>query len=318
MQVAGYGRPLELVEVDEPAAGPGEVLIDVHRAGVNFPDLLLIQGLYQMRPDPPFGPGFEVAGVVAGVGDDVSHVAPGDRVMAFVQLGGYAERVVAPAEAVFELPDAVTFDQAAVIPIAYGTGYHALVDRASLTEGETLLVLGASGGVGLVAVELGKHLGATVIGAVGSAWKSEPVRDKGADEVIGYDDLRDRVKDLTGGRGADVLYDPVGGDAFDQALRAMAWQGRMLVIGFASGRIPDIPANRLLLNETAAVGVFWGRFAQHDPDANRRNLERILELVARGDLEPRIGDVLALEDAGQAMERLGDRTVVGKLVLAVR
>ncbi len=318
MQVADYGRPLELVDVDEPETGPGEVLIDVHRAGVNFPDLLLIQGRYQMRPEPPFGPGFEVAGVVAAVGDGVSQVAVGDRVMAFVQLGGYAERVVAPETAVFRLPDAVSFDQAAVIPIAYGTGYHALVDRASLAEGETLLVLGASGGVGLVAVELGKHLGATVIGAVGSEWKAEAVRDKGVDEVVGYDDLRDRVKHLTGGRGADVLYDPVGGDAFDQALRSMAWQGRMLVIGFASGRIPDIPANRLLLNETTAIGVFWGRFAQQDPAANRRNLDVVLGLVARGDLAPVIGDVLALEDAGRAMERLGDRTVVGKLVLAVR
>ncbi|HHC08930.1 MAG TPA: NADPH:quinone oxidoreductase family protein [Actinobacteria bacterium] len=319
MQVAAYGEPLRLVEAPEPEVGPGEVLVDVHRAGVNFPDLLLIQGLYQARPEPPFGPGFEVAGVVAAIGDGVDHVAVGDRVVAFVDHGGYAERVVAPADSVTPIPDEVGFDEAAVLPIAYGTGYHALVDRARLAEGEVLLVLGASGGVGTAAVELGHLLGAVVVGVVGSERKVDAVRDKGADHVlVGYGDLRTRVRELTGGRGVDVLYDPVGGDPFDAALRAMAWQGRMLVIGFTSGRIPDIPANRLLLNETAALGVFWGRFAREDPEANRRNFATILEWVAEGRLRPTVTEVLPLEEAAAALERLASRRVVGKIVLAVR
>jgi len=320
MQVAGYGEPLRLVDVPVPEPGPGELLIEVHRAGVNFPDMLLIAGRYQARPEPPFGPGFEVAGRVATLGEGTEGFTVGDRVMAFVEHGGYAEAVVAAASAAIRIPDGVTDDQAAVSLIAYGTNYHALVDRAQLQSGEVLVVLGAAGGVGSTAVELGARLGATVIGCVGAAWKGDVVRSLGAAHVIDYsvEDVKARVREITDGRGADVVYDPVGGDAFEEALRYTAYQGRLLVIGFTSGRIPEIPANRLLLNELSAVGVFWGLFAQRRPEANRTNMAVVLDMLARGELAPVISQVQPLEEAPRALELLAERKVAGKLVLAVR
>lgn len=320
MQVAGYGEPLLLVDAPTPEPGPGEVRIAVHRAGVNFPDMLLIQGIYQVRPEPPFAPGFEVAGEVSAIGDGVEGLEVGDRVMAYTPYGGYAEEVVISAGTVFPIPDAVSFADAAVVPIAYGTSYHALVDRGALKEGEVLVVLGAAGGVGLTAVELGKLFGATVIACVGADWKGDVVKKRGADHVINYttDDVRARVLELTDGRGADVIYDPVGGDALDTALRYLAWRGRLLVIGFTSGRIPDIPANRLLLKGASAVGVFWGQFAEREPQASAAGFRWLLDRIAAGALRPTIGRAYPLEEAARAMSALAAREAVGKLVLEVR
>lgn len=320
MQVAGYGDPLQLVDAPSPQPGRGEVRIAVHAAGVNYPDMLLIQGLYQSRPEPPFGPGFEVAGVVDEVGPGVETAAVGDRVMAFVPHGGYAEEVIALAQTVFPIPDQISFQQGSVIPIAYGTSYHALLDRAALQEGETLVVLGAAGGVGMTAIEIGKRLGATVIACVGSDWKAEAVRVAGADEVVDYsvESVRERVLAMTGGKGADVVYDPVGGDATDEALRYLAWKGRLLVVGFTSGRIAEIPANRLLLKGASAVGVFWGQFAEREPEANAANFRSIVQQVAMGNLDPPIQQTFPLEHAVEAMELLAERRVVGKVVLEVR
>ena len=320
MQVAAFGEPLLLVDVPDPEPAPGEVRIAVRCAGVNFPDMLLIAGTYQMRPEPPFAPGFEVAGVVSAVGDGVTGFDVGDRVMAYTPHGGYAEEVVTPSGTVFPIPDAVSFADAAVIPIAYGTSYHALTDRGRLAEGEVLVVLGASGGVGLAAVELGKLLGATVIGCVGSGWKADAVAERGADHVIdsSAEDVRERVLELTGGRGADVVYDPVGGEATDTALRYLAWRGRLLVIGFASGRIADIPANRLLLKGAEAVGVFWGQFAEREHVANAENFRWLLDRVAAGALRPPISRSYPLQEAAAAMEALANRQAIGKLVLVVR
>lgn len=320
MQVADFGAPLELVDAPVPQPGSGEVRISVHAAGVNFADMLLIQGLYQARPELPFAPGFEVAGVVSALGEGVATFEVGDRVMAFVPFGGYAEEVVAPVPTVFPIPDTVPFERAAVLPVAYGTAYHALHDRGALQPGETLVVLGASGGVGLTAVEVGKYLGATVIGCVGADWKGEVVADRGADHIVNYttEDVRSRVRELTEGRGADVVYDPVGGDATDAAVRYLAWRGRLLLIGFTAGRIPDLPANRFLLSESSAVGVFWGRFAEMEPEQNQRNFAWLLDRMADETFAPLIHRRFPLDGAGAALALLAERQAVGKLVIEVR
>lgn len=320
MVVTEFGGPLHLVDLDSPVPGPGQVKIAISRAGVNFPDSLIIRGEYQARPPLPFAPGFEVAGTVSAVGAGVEPLTVGDRVMAYLLFGGYAEEVVADVGAVFRLPDDVTDEQGAVTSIAYGTSYHALADRAALQPGETLVVLGAAGGVGLTAVEIGKLLGARVIGLVGSDWKAEIVKEQGAGEVVNYEseDVRERILELTEGRGADVIYDPVGGDASDTALRYLAWRGRLLIIGFTSGRFTEIPANRLLLKGQSAVGVYWGSFAEKEPEANAAAFESILGWIAEGTLQPRITKSLPLEQAGEALEALERRAVVGKAVLEVR
>jgi NADPH2:quinone reductase len=320
MLVTEFGGPLQLGDLEPTDPGPGQVKIAVNRAGVNFPDMLIIRGQYQARPDLPFAPGFEVAGTVIGTGADVERFAQGDRVMAYLLFGGYAEEVVADEGSVFALPDAVTDDQAAVTPIAYGTSYHALIDRAALRSEETLVVLGASGGVGLTAVEIGKLLGAHVIGLVGSDWKAKIVQEQGADEVVNYEteDVRGRILEITDGRGADVIYDPVGGDAADAALRYLAWRGRLLVVGFTSGRITEIPTNHLLLKGASAVGVFWGSFAEREPAANLAAFESILGWIDEGTLVPQVTKSLPLEDAALALEALERREAVGKTVLEVR
>lgn len=320
MIVTEYGGRLTLGDLESPNPGPGHVKIAVSRAGVNFPDMLIIRGHYQARPPLPFAPGFEVSGTVTEVGEGVERLEVGDRVMAYLLFGGYAEEVVAHSGSVFAVPDDVTDDQAAVTPIAYGTSYHALVDRAALRSGETLVVLGASGGVGLTAVEIGKLLGARVIGLVSADWKAEIVHEQGADAVVNYEneEVRDRIFELTDGRGADVIYDPVGGDAADDALRYIAWRGRLLVVGFTSGRIPEIPANRLLLKGAAAVGVFWGAFAEREPAANLAAFGSILGWIGEGTLRPRITNSVPLEDAAEALEALERREAVGKTVLEVR
>lgn len=308
---------LRVDEVPTPAVGAGQVLIDVRACGVNFPDVLLTRGQYQFKPTPPFSPGGEAAGVVRTVGAGVTSVSVGDRVAVTLLYGAFAEQVVAPELAVVKLPDAVPFDVGAATLLTYATTYHALVDRAALRAGETLLVLGAAGGVGTAAVELGAMLGARVIAAAGSADKLAFCRAHGATEGIDYsrEDLKDRVKSLTGGNGVDVVYDPVGGSLAEPALRGTAWQGRYLVIGFASGEIPKIPLNLVLLKGCQIVGVFWGSFAMRDPARNRAHAAQIFGWVADGKLRPAIDASLPFTAAADALTRLERRDVKGKLVL---
>jgi NADPH2:quinone reductase len=317
-----FGPPsdLKLEETSSPKLSAAGLRVDVHRAGLNFPDVLIVQGKYQVRPAFPFSPGAEVAGVVSEVGEKATGFAVGDRVMALCTTGGFAEQVVVHHGSAFKMAENMSFDTAAALPLTYGTSYHALVDRAKLRESETLLVTGAGGGVGIAAVQLGKAFGATVIAAAGSAEKLAAARTAGADHAVDYttENLADRVKELTNQAGADVVYDAVGGDVFDAALRCIAWEGRLLVIGFASGRIPDIPANRLLLKGCSAVGVYWGSFAARDPAANRRNFERLFELYAAGKIDPKIGSSYELADAARAIEDLENRQIVGKAVIRVR
>ena len=316
-----FGPPetLAVETVDPPALAPGTVRIAVAAVGVNFPDLLLIEGKYQVRPTFPFSPGLECAGVVAELGPGVEGPAPGTRVMAFRSFGCMAEEVVVPADCAAPIPDAMPFDVAAAVPVVYGTGYHALVGRAALAEGEVLLVTGASGGVGLSAVEIGKRLGATVIAAASSDQKLALAAERGADHLINYrsEDMRERVKALTEGRGADVIYDPVGGDVFDTCMRCIAWNGRLLVIGFASGRIAEAKTNIVLLKEISVVGVAWGAFAFRNPAANRAYFAALLRWYEAGALKPLVSRRLALEDAPAALDAFRDRSVVGKQVLMV-
>ena len=307
---------LRVDDLPEPEPGAGEVLIDVKAAGVNFPDLLITQGKYQFKPPPPFVPGGEVAGVVRAVGAGVTGFSPGDRVAATMLFGAFAERVIAPAAAVARLPDGVSFEVGAAVLLTYATTIHALVDRAALRPGETLLVLGASGGVGTSAIEIGKCLGAKVIAAASSEEKLAYCREHGADATIDYatEDLKERAKALSGG-GVDVVYDPVGGDFTEQALRAIGWEGRYLIVGFASGPIPKLPANLVLLKGCQIVGVFWGMFAQRTPGRNAANVERVLGWLAEGKVSPHVDAVIPFERAGEALERLARREVKGKLVL---
>jgi NADPH2:quinone reductase len=317
-----FGPPdgLLVEETASPALGATGLRVEVHSAGLNFPDVLIVQGKYQVRPEFPFSPGAEVSGVVTEVGERSAGFEVGDRVMALCTTGGFAEEVVVHHGSAFKMADAMPFDSAAALPLTYGTTYHALVDRAHLAPGETLLVTGAGGGVGIAAVQLGKALGATVIAAAGSEAKLDAARASGADHTIDYttENLAERVKALTNQAGANVVYDAVGGDTFDAALRCIAWEGRLLVIGFASGRIPEIPANRLLLKGCSAVGVYWGAFAARDPAANRRNFDRIFELYAAGKIDPKIGRTYALSDAARAIVDLENREIVGKAVVRIR
>ncbi|WAS96794.1 NADPH:quinone oxidoreductase family protein [Nannocystis punicea] len=308
---------LRVDDMPEPQPGPGEVRIAVRAAGVNFPDVLFSYGKYQFKPPPPFVPGLEAAGVVAAVGDGVTAVAVGDRVATTLVHGAFAEQLVVPATAAVKLPAAVGFELAAATLLTYGTTWHALVDRAGLKAGETLLVLGAAGGVGIAAVEIGKLLGARVIAAASTAEKLKFCREHGADEGIEYtrEDLKERSKQLTGGEGVDVVYDAVGGPFAEPALRAIAWQGRYLVVGFAAGEIPKIPLNLVLLKGCQLVGVFWGAFAAREPAKNHANAERILAAVAAGQLRPHVDATLPFARAGEALTRMERREVLGKLVL---
>lgn len=308
---------LRLEDAPEPVVGPGQVKIGVRAVGVNFPDILIIQGLYQFRPELPFSPGAEAAGTVLEVGEGVSEVAVGDRVIGFSSHGAMAEQFVVPANNAFRLPDGIGFVQGASLAMTYGTSYHALVDRAHLAAGETLLVTGAAGGVGSAAVQIGKALGSRVIAAVGTDAKAELVRSLGADETIVYshESMRDRVKELTSGAGADVVYEPVGGDVFLDTLRCVAWEGRILVVGFASGTIPQAPMNLPLLKGCSIVGVFWGDFARRDPDANRANFDAIFRLALDGAVDPHVSMTFPLEQAGAALTALASRQPTGKVVL---
>ncbi|WP_394822048.1 NADPH:quinone oxidoreductase family protein [Pendulispora albinea] len=307
---------LRVDAIPEPVAGAGEVLIDVRAAGVNFPDLLLANGKYQFKPDPPFVPGGEAAGVVRAVGAGVTHLAPGDRVATTMIHGGFAETVAVPAQTVVDIGE-TPFEVAAATLLTYATTMHALVDRAALKAGETLLVLGAAGGVGTAAVEIGKLLGARVIAAASTDEKVAFCRERGADAVINYtrEDLKERIKALTEGNGADVIYDPVGGALAEPALRGIAWQGRYLVIGFAAGDIPKIPLNLVLLKGCQIVGVFWGSFVMRDPQRNHEHGRQLFAWIADGKLRPHVDGVIPFDRAPEALERLARRDVKGKIVL---
>jgi len=309
---------LAMGELPDPQPGPGEACIAVRAAGVNFPDILMVEGKYQVKPALPFVPGLEVAGEVAACGEGVTHVAPGDRVMAFARTGGgYAERIVLPGAIVTPIPDAMDFVTAAAFPVVYGTAHFALTHRGRLGEGETLLVLGAGGGVGLAAVEVGKALGARVIAAARGADKLAAAREQGAEEVVDYaaQDLRDTVLGLTGGRGVDVVFDPVGGDAFRQAVRCVGWEGRVLVIGFASGDIPQVAANYVLVKNLSVIGVVFGEHGARFPDETRERLAELARWCVDGRLKPRIHRVFALAQARAALAEIGERSVIGKMVL---
>lgn len=314
-----YGLPesLTMEEQPSPQPGKGEVLIEVKACGLNFPDTLIIQGLYQFKPSFPFAPGSDIAGVIKAVGEGVRQYRPGDEVFAMIGWGGLAEEVVAPASQVFPKPPVMDFRTAASFLMVYSTSYYALKDRGSLKEGETLLVLGAAGGVGLAAVELGKLLGARVIAAASTEDKLDLCRQYGADEGINYqrEDLKERTKALTGGQGADVIYDPVGGRYSEAALRAVAWEGRHLVVGFAAGEIPRIPLNLPLLKGCQIVGVFWGSFAQREPGRNMANTMQLLQWYGEGKLKPHIDRVYSLAEAPAALRAIMDRKIKGKVVV---
>jgi NADPH2:quinone reductase len=314
-----WGPPEKLVvaEVAAPEPKAGEVRVRVAAAGVNFPDALIVQKKYQIQPPLPFTPGTEVAGTVDAVGEGVRHVKAGDRVIAFVGLGGFAEFACAPAALVAPIPSGVSDEVAAAFTLTYATSHHARFDRGALKGGETLLVLGAGGGVGLAAVELGKIAGARVIAAASSEEKLQAAREHGADVLVDYakQDLREAVKAATDGKGVDMVYDPVGGPLTEAAIRSLAWRGRLLVIGFAQGEIPRIPANLLLIKGASAVGVFWGEFAKREPKANGAMLAELFGWLAAGKLRPHVSKTFSLHDVPLALRSLLDRTAVGKLVV---
>jgi NADPH2:quinone reductase len=314
-----FGPPESLVieDVPSPEATPGMVVIEVKASSVNFPDALMIQGKYQFRPPFPFSPGCEVSGVVKAVGKNVDHVRPGDRVLATPGFGGFAEEVAAPAEVVIPIPDGVAFDAAAAFMFAYGTSQYALVERGHLQSEQTLVVLGAAGGVGLAAVEIGALLGARVIAAASSDEKLALCREYGASETINYttEDLKDRIKALTGGDGADVIYDPVGDKYAEPALRAIGWEGRYLVVGFAGGDVPKIPLNLTLLKGCEIVGVFWGDFMRRQPDLHRKLVAEALEWLRDGKVRPHVSQTYPLERAHEAITALMERKAKGKLVV---
>ncbi|MEQ8604187.1 MAG: NADPH:quinone oxidoreductase family protein [Marivibrio sp.] len=314
-----YGG-IDALVVDEtpsPALKPGEVRVQVEACGVNFPDTLIVAGKYQFKPEPPFSPGGEISGIVVELGEGVEDVAVGDAVIAITIWGGFAEEIAVPAAQLLKRPPSMDPRVAAGFSMTYGTAMHALVQRADLQAGETLLVLGAAGGVGLAAVEIGKRLGARVIAAASSADKLAVAAEAGADEGVNYAEtgLKDAVKDLTGGKGVDVVFDPVGGELTEQALRATGWRGRHLIVGFAAGEIPKIPANLTLLKGCAVVGVFWGDFVKREPDANRANFDRLFGWAETGAIKPLISETFTLETASDALRKLAARQALGKLVV---
>ena len=314
-----YGPPENLSVQDMPdlQPGPGEVVVRVRAAGVNFPDALIVQNLYQFKPTPPFSPGGETAGAVMAVGEGVQRVKVGDKVIALTIWGGFAEQVLAKQDQVIPMPEGLSFEVAGSLLLTYGTCLHGLRDRAALQPGQTVLVLGAAGGIGIATIELAKALGARVIAAASSAEKLATCRAKGADEVINYreQNLRDEVKRLTGGQGVDVVMDPVGGDYAEQALRSMAWRGRYLVVGFTDGQIPRLPLNLVLLKGCAIVGVFWGDFIRREPKAAQVDLRDLMQMLEQGKIKPLISGRYSLEQAPQAILELSQRRAQGKLIV---
>ena len=314
-----YGGPeaLEIRDIPEPVAGKGEVVVKIAAAALNFFDTLIIQGKYQYKPDMPFSPASEFSGTVESVGEGVTGFKPGDRVIGNIPTGAAREKIAVPARALISVPDGLELEKGAGLIVTYGTTIHALKDRAKLKPGETLAVLGASGGVGLAAVELGKVLGAKVIACASSPEKLAFAKQHGADELIDYskEDLKERLKTLTNGKGVDVIYDPVGGDFAEAALRSIAWEGRFLVIGFAAGEIPKIPLNPALAEGREIVGGFWGAFAQRNPEANRQHISDIAKWTSEGKLSAHLDAKYKLDDAVEAFRAIAQRKVKGKIVL---
>ena len=316
----GPAENLILEEIDDLTPAADEAIVEVYSAALNFPDGLQIQGKYQYQPEMPFSPGSEVGGVIQAVGSDLVGFSVGDRVMATPGIGGLAEQVRVKAEGLRKIPDSMDFKSAASFAMVYTTSYHALKQRANLQPGETLLVLGASGGVGLAAVELGKLMGARVIAAASSDEKLEFVKAAGPDELLNYGDgeLKEKVNSLTNGRGADVIYDPVGGDLFDQSCRCIAWNGRLLVVGFASGRIPEYKANLALLKGSSMVGVFLGRFRKEEPAEYEKNFAELFALYEQGKLKPIVTESFPFEEYVAAFNVFTERKVMGKVTLEVK
>ncbi len=316
----GPAENLVLEEVDDPRPGSGEVVVDVHAASLNFPDTLQIEGKYQYQPPLPFSPGSEVGGIIRELGPDVEGFAVGDRVMANPGIGGMAERVLVSTANLRRIPDNMDFATAAGFSMVYNTAYHALKQRAAIQPGETLLVLGASGGVGMAAVELGRLMGARVIAAASTDDKLAFISHLEPDESVNYGDgeLKEKVKALTDGRGADVIFDPVGGDLFDQSTRCINWKGRLLVVGFTSGRIPQYPANLALLKGSSMVGVFVGRFRREEPAAYEENFSELLEMYRQGRLRPTISQHFSMEDWVSAFHAFSQRRAQGKIILDIR
>lgn len=313
----GPAESLAVEEVPSPALGPGQVRVRVHACGINFADTLMIQGKYQVRPERPFSPGLEIAGEIAEVGEGVQHLAPGQRVIGLTGYGGLAEEAVTPAGTVLPMPPGMDFVTAAGFPVVYGTSHLALTRRGRLAAGETLVVFGAAGGVGLAAVEIGKKLGARVIACASSAEKLAVARAHGADEAIDYarEDVIARVKALGG---ADVVYDPVGGTAFEAAMRVTRFEGRILVIGFAGGTIPQIPANLVLVKNIDVIGVLWGNYTQLAPKALAASLAQLLQWYGEGALKPHVSETFPLERAADALNALSSRRSTGKVVVTIR
>ncbi len=306
---------LTLDEVPVPEPAQGEVVIRTEAAGVNYPDGLLVQGLYQARPDRPFTPGNEVAGEVVTVGAGVTRLTPGDRVLAAVSGGGYAEYAICAADRCFPMPATMDAAEACALLVAYGTSHHALKQRAALKPGEWLVIFGAAGATGIAAIQIGKVMGARVIAVCSTEEKRAVALENGADHAIGYDNLKAEVKALTGGHGADVVYDSVGGDAFDAASRFMARNGRLLVIGFASGEIPKLPVNLTLVKEYAVVGVFWGNWTRHEPAEYLRNMEELFAWYESGAVHPHIEGRYKLSEAPDVLKRVLGRGSTGKIAL---
>ena len=311
---------LRFEDVPDPEMKPGHVLINVEAAGVNFPDGLLVQGLYQMQPPFPFIPGNEVAGTIEDVADGVPFLKPGMRVIGLGTLGGYAEKALIPAMQVMPLPDAIPSDEAAALVTAHATAHHALKQRANLKEGETLVVTGAAGGTGLAAVQIGKIMGAKVIAVCSTQEKLDLAKANGADVLINYteQDLKEALKDATAGKGADVVYECVGGDTFHACSRSMAWEGRLLVIGFAGGEIPKFPVNLSLVKGYSVVGVFWGSFTQHDPKTFQANMQELVQWYVEGKVKVVVDEALPLAEASTALSKVLNREVKGKMVLTTK
>ena len=322
----GGPETLEIGELPDPVAGPGEVVVAVKACAVNYPDVLVIEDKYQFKPPRPFAPGGEISGVVDSVGEGVTTLKPGDRVMGNTGMGGMSEKLLFRPEALYPVPEGRSFEEAAALLLTYGTTIHALVDRGHIREGDNLLVLGAAGGVGLAAVELGKAFGARVVGAVSSEEKAQAVRDAGADDVIIYGRapfskeeskaLADQFKEKAGKNGFQLVYDAVGGDYAEPAVRSMGWEGRYLVIGFPAG-IPKLPLNLTLLKSCDICGVFWGAFAARDPEANRANIARLFDLWAAGRIAPRVTEAFSFERGGDAIAKMAGRGAIGKLVVRI-
>lgn len=320
----GGPEALELSELPDPTPGPGQVLVAVKACAINYPDVLIIEDKYQFKPPRPFAPGGEIAGVVEAVGEGVGGWSPGDRIMGTIGNGGLVEKIALDPSRMFRLPEGRSFAEGASLVLTYGTTIHALLDRGKLREGQTLLVLGAAGGVGLAAVELGKAFGARVVAAVSSDEKAEAARQAGADEAIVYPRapfdkeqsraLADRFKAAVGPQGADVIYDPVGGDYCEPALRSIAWEGRYLVVGFPAG-IPKLPLNLTLLKSCDVCGVFWGAFAARDPQANQAHIDHLFRLWEQGKISPRVTETFPLERGGDAIAKMAARGAIGKLVV---